>query len=136
MFKNSVIVDMFCLNKLNFSILSWNFRSDLISKRKQVTSLRFYIESKRNIAFYSGLYVRERKTIMQCSMFQFSYGRKERNIRFFMIESRKLIVFDPKKTKRWHHYSPGTVYFMAHSDFWSVSSIVLNTPPFRGGTRS
>jgi hypothetical protein len=100
MFKNSVIFEIFGLNKLNISILSQNLCPDSISKRKQVTTLRFDIESKRNVAFYSGLCVRERKTILQRSMFQFSYGRKERNISFFMNESRKQIVFDPKKPKR------------------------------------
>jgi hypothetical protein len=35
-------------------------------------------------------------------------GKKERNIRFFKNESKKRIVFDHTKTKRWHHYTGGT----------------------------
>jgi hypothetical protein len=80
--------------------MSRNFRSDSISKPKQVTTLRFDSISKRNVSFYSGLYVRERKTILQRSIFQLTYGRKERNVRFLTIESKKQIVFDHKKTKR------------------------------------
>jgi hypothetical protein len=61
---------------------------------------RFDIET--NATFYSSKDMRERKTIQQRSMFLYTLGKKERNIRFFMIESKKRIAFDHKKTKRWH----------------------------------
>jgi hypothetical protein len=44
--------------------------------------------------------VRERKIKQQRLIFQLEKGKKERIIRFFMIESKKRIAFVHEKTKR------------------------------------
>jgi hypothetical protein len=54
---------------------------------------RFDTVSKRNVAFYSSLVVRERKTKLKISTLLYRIDKKERtgNIRFFMNESKKSI---------------------------------------------
>jgi hypothetical protein len=87
----------FCLNELNFSILSRNFHSDSISKQKQVTTLCFDSISKLNVAFYSGLYVRERKTILQRSIFQLTYGRRTKRSLFYDRKQKNKLFSITKK---------------------------------------
>jgi hypothetical protein len=89
-----------CLNKYNFSIFSSKFRSDSISKRELIITLGFDSISKWNVAFYSSCSVHKRKIKQQRSVFLFSKGKKGRNFRFFIIESKKRIDFVHKKTKR------------------------------------
>jgi hypothetical protein len=71
-----------------------------MSKQKLIITVCFVSISKRNEAFYSRFAVRERKTKQQRSRKLYMIGKKERNISFFLHESKKRIVFDHKKTKR------------------------------------
>jgi hypothetical protein len=77
--------------------LKISFRFEIETRADQNFTFRFDLETKR--CLFSSCAVRETK-IKQRLIFQINKGKKERNIRFFMIESNKQIAFVHKKTKR------------------------------------
>jgi hypothetical protein len=78
--------------------LKISFRFDIETKTYHHRMFSFDIETKRSVLFKLCSARKENKTAtFKKTVYE---TKKERNIRFFLNESKKRIVFDHKKTKR------------------------------------